>query len=135
LVENVLQLKLVTYETHCLIIWRQICRLKQLNVTVVLSNISWIITFQVFLWVITCLFFNFVHHAPSLSLLLLTKKLLSLKPVVRTRRSYKTAGLRQRQKSLQGLALYGHEVLMSLQTRAKLLIRDTFYYISYSVGD
>jgi hypothetical protein len=48
------------------------------------------------------------------------KKLLSLKPVVRTRRSYKTAGLIKQQKSFQGLAMYGHEVLMSLQKREKL---------------
>jgi hypothetical protein len=48
------------------------------------------------------------------------KKLLILKPVVRTRRSYKRAELIKRQKSLQGLAMYGHEVLMSLQTRAML---------------
>jgi hypothetical protein len=47
--------------------------------------------------------------------------LLSLKPVVRTRRSYKRAGLIKQQKSFQGLAMYGHEVLMSLQTRAKFL--------------
>jgi hypothetical protein len=48
------------------------------------------------------------------------KKFLSLKPVVRTRRSYKRAGLIKRQKSFQGIAMYGHEVLMSLQKRAKL---------------
>jgi hypothetical protein len=38
------------------------------------------------------------------------KKLLSLKPVVRTRRSYNRAGLIKKQKSFQGLAIYGHEV-------------------------
>jgi hypothetical protein len=48
------------------------------------------------------------------------KKLLSLKPVVRTRRSYKIAGLIKRQKSFQRLAMYGHEVMTSLQKRAKL---------------
>jgi hypothetical protein len=42
------------------------------------------------------------------------KKLLSLQPIVRTQRSYKRAGLIKRQKSSQGLAMYGHEVLMSL---------------------
>jgi hypothetical protein len=52
--------------------------------------------------------------------LIIGKKLLSLKPVVRTRRSCKRAGLIKRQKSLQGLAMYGHEVLMSFQKRAKL---------------
>jgi hypothetical protein len=49
------------------------------------------------------------------------KKLLSLKPVVRTLRSYKRAGLIKRQKYFQGLAMYDHEVLMSLQMRAKFL--------------
>jgi hypothetical protein len=48
------------------------------------------------------------------------QKLLSLKPVVRTRRSYKRAGLIKRQSSSQGLAMYGHGVMMSLQKRAKL---------------
>jgi hypothetical protein len=45
----------------------------------------------------------------------ISKKLLSLKPVVRTQRSYKRAGLIKRQKSFQGLTMYGHEVLMSIQ--------------------
>jgi hypothetical protein len=40
------------------------------------------------------------------------KKFASLRPVVRTRRSYKR--LIKRQKSLQRLAKYGHEMLMSL---------------------
>jgi hypothetical protein len=48
------------------------------------------------------------------------KKLLSLKPVVSTRRSYKRVGLTKRQKFFQGLAMYDHEVWMSLQTRAKI---------------
>jgi hypothetical protein len=48
------------------------------------------------------------------------KTLLSLKPVVRTLRSYKKAGLTKRQKSFQELAMYGYEVMMSLQKRAKL---------------
>jgi hypothetical protein len=52
--------------------------------------------------------------------IIIGKTLLSLKPVVRTRRSYKRAGLMKQQKSFQGLAIYGHEVLMSLQKRAKL---------------
>jgi hypothetical protein len=47
------------------------------------------------------------------------KELLSSKPVLFTRRSYNRAGLTKRQKSFQGLAMYGHEVLMSLRTRAK----------------
>jgi hypothetical protein len=50
------------------------------------------------------------------------KKLLSLKPVVRTRRSYKRAGLIKRQKSFQGLAMYGHEVF----------IRDTLFHFHVS---
>jgi hypothetical protein len=53
--------------------------------------------------------------------LLLANKLLSLQPVVRTRRCYTIVGLVERQKSFQGLATYGHEVLMSLQTRATFL--------------
>jgi hypothetical protein len=48
----------------------------------------------------------------------MAKKLLSLKPVVTTRRNYRRVGLIKRQKSFRGLAIYGHEVLMSLQTRA-----------------
>jgi hypothetical protein len=52
---------------------------------------------------------------------LMAKKLFSLKPVVRARRSYQRVGLEKRQKSLQGLAMYDHEALMSLQTRAKFL--------------
>jgi hypothetical protein len=47
------------------------------------------------------------------------KKLLSLKPVVRTRRSCKRVGLMKQQNSFQGLVMYGHEVLMSLQMRTK----------------
>jgi hypothetical protein len=43
----------------------------------------------------------------------MAKKLLSLKSVVRTRRSYKGVGLTKRQKAFQGLAMFGHEVLMS----------------------
>ena len=43
------------------------------------------------------------------------KKLLSLQPVVRC---YKRVRLKTA-KAFQGLAMYGHEVLMSLQTRAK----------------
>jgi hypothetical protein len=53
------------------------------------------------------------------------KKLLSLKPVVRSRRSYKIAGLIKRQKSFQGLAMYGHEVFDVL-TKASKVIQDTF---------
>jgi hypothetical protein len=49
--------------------------------------------------------------------MIIGKKLLSLKPVIRTRRSYRRAGLIKRQKSFQGLAMYGHEVMMSLQMR------------------
>jgi hypothetical protein len=52
------------------------------------------------------------------------KKLLSLNPVVRTRKSYKSAGLIKRQKSFQGLAMYGHEVFDVL-TKASKVIRDT----------
>jgi hypothetical protein len=43
-----------------------------------------------------------------------------MKPVVRTQRSYKRAGFKERQKYFQGLAMYGHEVLMPLQKRAEL---------------
>jgi hypothetical protein len=49
------------------------------------------------------------------------KKLVSLKPVVRTRRSYKRVGLIKRQQSFEGRAMCGHEVLMSLLTRANFL--------------
>jgi hypothetical protein len=54
------------------------------------------------------------------------KKLLSLKPVVRTQRSYKTNGLLKRQKSFQGLAIYGHEVFDVL-TKASKVIRDSLF--------
>jgi hypothetical protein len=53
------------------------------------------------------------------------KKLLSLKPVVRTRRSYNRAGLIKLQKSFQGLAMYGHEVFDVL-TKASKVIREHF---------
>jgi hypothetical protein len=48
------------------------------------------------------------------------KKFFILKPVVRTQRSYKRVGLIKRQKSCQGLVMFGHEMLISLQMRAKL---------------
>jgi hypothetical protein len=48
------------------------------------------------------------------------KKLLSLKPVVRTRRSYERAELTKRHNSFQRLAVYSHEVLTSLQTRGEV---------------
>jgi hypothetical protein len=54
------------------------------------------------------------------------KKLPSLKPVVRTRRSYKQAGLVKQQKSFQGLAMYGHEVF-DVRTKASKVIRDTLF--------
>jgi hypothetical protein len=59
-------------------------------------------------------------------------KLLSLKTVVRTRWSYNRAGLTKRQKSLQGLAMYGHEVFNVL-TRASKLIQDTL--LPFHVSD
>jgi hypothetical protein len=62
----------------------------------------------------------------------MAKKLLSLKPVVRARRSYKSAGLIKRQKSFQGLAVYGHEVMMSLQTRAQLF---GTHFLPFHVSD
>jgi hypothetical protein len=43
------------------------------------------------------------------------KKLLSSKPVVRTRSSYKIFGLIKRQKSFQGLAMYANYSLTSLE--------------------
>jgi hypothetical protein len=58
--------------------------------------------------------------------MLLAKKLLSLKPVVRTRRYYETAGLIKRQKPFQGLAMYGHEVFDVL-TKASKVVRDTLF--------
>jgi hypothetical protein len=63
------------------------------------------------------------------------KKLLSLiKPVVRTRRSYKRTGLTKQQKSFQGLAMYGHEVMMSLQKRAKLFGTQFFPFMLVTLG-
>jgi hypothetical protein len=56
--------------------------------------------------------------------IIIGKKLLSLKPVLRTRRSYKRAGLTKRQKSFKGLVMYGHEVFDVL-TKASKVTRDT----------
>jgi hypothetical protein len=61
------------------------------------------------------------------------EKLLSLKPVVRPWRSYKWVELSKRQKSFQGLAMYGHEVLMSLQTQAKFLRTHSTTSVTMSV--
>jgi hypothetical protein len=61
--------------------------------------------------------------------ILLAKKLLSLQPVVRTRRCYSRNGLIKHQKSFQGLAMYGHEVLTSLQTPAKFF--GTLFLYAY----
>jgi hypothetical protein len=60
------------------------------------------------------------------------KKLLISKPVLRTRRSYRRVGLKMRQKSFQGLAMYGHVVLMSSHTRAKLF---GTHFLHYHVSD
>jgi extradiol dioxygenase family protein len=52
----------------------------------------------------------------------MAKKLMSLKPVLRTRRSYtRELDLENGKKSFQAVAMYGHEVLMSLQMQAKFL--------------
>jgi hypothetical protein len=60
------------------------------------------------------------------------KKLISLKPVVRTRRSYKRVGLTELQKSFQVLDMYCHEVLMFLQTRENLeKLFGTFYTVMW----
>jgi hypothetical protein len=59
-------------------------------------------------------------------IVIIGKKFLSLKPVVRTRRSYKRAGLIKQQKSFQGLAIYGHEVFDVL-TNASKHIPDTLF--------
>jgi hypothetical protein len=56
------------------------------------------------------------------------KKLLSLKPVVRPQRSYKRAGRIKRHKFFQGLAMYGHAVLTSLQTQEKLFGTHFFHF-------
>jgi hypothetical protein len=48
------------------------------------------------------------------------RKLFTSQSVVRTRRYCKRVKLLKRQKSFQGIAMYGHEVLMSYnKTRAK----------------
>jgi hypothetical protein len=54
------------------------------------------------------------------------KKLLSLKPVVRTRRSFNRAGLIKQQKSFQGLAMYGHEVFDVLTKVSKVILDARF---------
>jgi hypothetical protein len=59
-------------------------------------------------------------------LFIIGKKLLSLKRVVRIRRSQKTAGLIKQQKSFQGLAMYGHEG-SDVLTKASKVIRDTLF--------
>jgi hypothetical protein len=59
------------------------------------------------------------------------KKLLSLKPVVRIRKSYKRAGLIKRQKSFQGFAMYGHEVFHVLTKASKVIWYTLFpFHIS-----
>jgi hypothetical protein len=63
------------------------------------------------------------------------KKLLSLEPVVRTRRSYERVGLIKRQKSFQGLAVYSHELSVDVLTNESKVLGDTFYYVSHSVSD
>ena len=62
------------------------------------------------------------------------KKLLSLQPIVRTRRSYNRIWLIKRQKYFQGLATYGHEVLMSLQTRANFFGIHWWYSFVNDIG-
>jgi hypothetical protein len=54
------------------------------------------------------------------------KKLLSIKAVVRTRRSYNRAGLIKQPNPFQGLAMYGHEVF-DVHTQASIVIRDTLF--------
>jgi hypothetical protein len=65
-----------------------------------------------------------IQHLLRKTANIIGKKLLSLKPVVMTRRSYNRAGLIKQQKSFQGLAMYGHEVFDVL-TKARKVIRDT----------
>ena len=86
-------------------------------------------------WVISQLFNRFsqksvlidsIQHLLRKTANINGKKLLSLKPVVRTRRSYNRAGLIKQQKSFQGLAMYGHEVFDVL-TKASKVIRDTLF--------
>jgi hypothetical protein len=62
-----------------------------------------------------------------------SKKLLILQSVVRTQRSHKRVGLKKTAKSFQGLAIYGHEVLISLQTRAKILGTHSTTLVTVSV--
>jgi hypothetical protein len=61
------------------------------------------------------------------------KKLLSLKLVARTRISYQWVGYRKPQTSFQGFAIYGHQVLMSLQTRANFLGTHSTMSVTVSV--
>jgi hypothetical protein len=56
------------------------------------------------------------------------KKLLSLKPVVRTQRSYKRAGLKEQEKSFQGFAMHGHEVLDVLINVSKVIRGKLFSF-------
>jgi hypothetical protein len=67
-----------------------------------------------------------IQHLLRKTANIIGKKLLSLNPVVRTRRSYKAAGLRKQQKSFQGLAMYSHEVFDGL-TKASKVIQDTLF--------
>jgi hypothetical protein len=58
--------------------------------------------------------------------IIIGKKLLSLKSVVMTRGSYNRARLIKQQKSFQGLAMYGHE-LFDVLTKGSKVIRDTLF--------
>jgi hypothetical protein len=84
-----------------------------------------------------CSFLEAAHYTFTFIIIIIIiingKKLLSLKPVIRTRRSYKRVGLIKRQESFQRLAVYGHEVLMFLQTRANFLKTQSTTSVTESV--
>jgi hypothetical protein len=64
----------------------------------------------------------------------MAKKLLSLKPVVRTRTSYKRVAFRNGKNVFKD-SLYVWPGSVDFLTNAYKVLRDTFYHVSYLVND
>ena len=62
------------------------------------------------------------------------QKNFSLQPVVRTRLYYKRVKHLKRQKSFKGIAMYGREVLMSLQEHAKFFVTHFLHSYVSEIG-
>jgi hypothetical protein len=68
-----------------------------------------------------------IHLTMSCVIIINGKKLLSLKPAVRTWRTYKESWTQKTAKIFSRTYMYGHEVL----TNVRKVLSDTFYYVSY----